>query len=258
MQQFIVHCLNLLEALEKEGVLHRNISRDTLLIQGPRQKIRVLQREADFVVLGDVEGMPAGRINKAPVVGGIVLVMLVSVVAGWLPITAAALLAGVLMVLTGCLTMDEAYQSIEWRAVFFLAGMLPLGIAMEKTGTAQLLADLMVGTLGRVGPLALLAGFYALTNVLAQFMSNTAATVLIAPIAINAAQRIGGDPHALLMAVALAASAGFLTPMAHPSNALVMGPGGYRFGDYLKVGLPLDLWVFAVVLLVLPLLWPWP
>jgi di/tricarboxylate transporter len=184
--------------------------------------------------------------------------MLVPVLVGWLPIMAAALLAGVLMVLTGCLTMDEAYQSIEWKAVFLVAGTLPLGIAMEKTGTAELLAGMMVNTVGGLGPMALLAGFYVLTNLLTQFMSNAASTVLIAPIAIDAAVQIGSEPYALLMAVAVAASAGFLTPVAHQSNVLVMGPGGYRFGDYFKVGLPLDLLVCAVTLLVVPLVWPWP
>jgi di/tricarboxylate transporter len=231
---------------------------DTLLVQGSRQNIRILQREPDFVVLGNLEAGPPLRTEKAPLAVGLLLVMLVPVVAGWLPIMAAALLAGVLMVLAGCLTMDEAYESIEWKAVFLVAGTLPLGIAMEKTGTAQFLAELMVDTVGRFGPMALLAGFYILTNLLTQFMSNAASTVLIAPIAIGVAQQIGGDPRALLMAVAVAASAGFLTPVAHQSNVLVMGPGGYRFGDYLKTGLPLDLLTFAVVLLVLPLLWPWP
>jgi di/tricarboxylate transporter len=231
---------------------------DTLLVQGPRQYIRVLQREPDFVVLGDLEAMPAIRAKKAPVAVGLMFVMLVPVVLGWLPITATALLAGLLMVITGCLTMDEAYSSIEWKAVFLVAGTLPLGIAMEKTGTAQFLAGLVVDTVGIWGPMALLAGFYVLTNLLTQFMSNAASTVLIAPIAIQAAQRIGSDPHALLMTVAVAASAGFLTPVAHQSNVLVMGPGGYRFGDYFKVGLPLDLLVFAITLLIVPLIWPWP
>lgn len=231
---------------------------DTLLIQGPRQNIRVLQRERDFVVLGDVDGGPILHTAKAPLATGILLVMLVPVVAGWLPITAAALLAGILMVISGCLTMDEAYQSIEWKAVFLVAGTLPLGIAMEKTGTAEFLAGLMVDAVGKLGPLALLAGFYILTNLLTQFMSNAASTVLIAPIAIGAAQQIGSEPYALLMAVAVAASAGFLTPVAHQSNVLVMGPGGYRFGDYFKVGLPLDLLVFVITLLIVPLLWPWP
>ena len=231
---------------------------DTLLVQGPRQNIRVLQREIDFVVLGAVETAPPVRAKKAPVAVAILGVMLVPVVAGWLPITAAALLAGVLMVLTGCLTMDEAYQSIEWKAVFLVAGTLPLGIAMEKTGTAQFLAGLMVDVVGRFGPMALLAGFFVLTNLLTQFMSNAASTVLIAPIAIGVAQQIGSEPHGLLMAVAVAASAGFLTPVAHQSNVLVMGPGGYRFGDYLKAGLALDLLTLVVVLVVVPLVWPWP
>jgi di/tricarboxylate transporter len=106
--------------------------------------------------------------------------------------------------------------------------------------------------------MALLAGFYILTNLLTQFMSNAASSVLIAPIAIEAANRVGGDPRALLMAVAVAASAGFLTPVAHQSNVMVMGPGGYRFSDYLKVGLPLNVLLFVAIMLVLPLIWPWP
>ncbi len=228
---------------------------DTLLVQGRRQKIRILQREPDFVVLGDIEVAPAVRARKMPLALGLLVLMLVPVVAGWLPIAASALLAGVLMVITGCLTMDEAYQSIEWKAVFLVAGTLPLGIAMKNTGTAEYLAGFLVDSLGSLHPLALLAGFYVLTNLLTQFMSNAASTMLIAPIAIGAARQIGAEPHALLMTVAIAASAGFLTPVAHQANVLVMGPGGYRFGDYFKAGLPLNLLVFAVTLLIVPLLW---
>jgi di/tricarboxylate transporter len=231
---------------------------DTLLVQGPRQNIRVLQREVDFVVLSDVDVVETIRSKKAPIAVAIMAVMLGTVLVGWLPIAAAALLAGILMVLTGCLTMDEAYQSIEWKAVFLVAGTLPLGIAMEKTGTAEFLARLMYDAIGGLGPMALFAGFYILTNVLTQFMSNAASTVLIAPIAIDAAYQAGSEPHALLMAVAVAASAGFLTPVAHQSNVLVMGPGGYRFSDYFKVGLPLNILVFLVALLIVPLIWPWP
>ena len=231
---------------------------DTLLVQGPRHNFRVLQREPDFVVLGGIEEAPAIRARKAPLATGLVLVMLVSVVAGWLPIMAGALLAGVLMVITGCLTMDEAYQAIEWKAVFLVAGTLPLGIAMENTGTAEYLAGLLIDAVGGLGPMAVLVGFYILTNMLTQFMSNAASTVLIAPIAIGAARQIGADPRTLLMGIAVAASAGFLTPVAHQSNVLVMGPGGYRFGDYLKVGLPLDLITLAAVVIVLPLVFPWP
>jgi di/tricarboxylate transporter len=229
-----------------------------LLVQGPRHNFQILVREADYVVLGDVESAPPQRTKKAPVAIAILGVMLVPVLAGWLPITAAALLAGILMVLTGCLSMDEAYQSIEWKAVFLVAGTLPLGIAMEKTGTADFLAGLMVNALDGLGPMALLAGFYILTNLLTQFMSNAASTVLIAPIAIESALQIGSEPYALLMAVAVGASAGFLTPVAHQSNVLVMGPGGYRFGDYFKAGLPLNIITLLTVLVVVPLVWPWP
>ncbi len=231
---------------------------DTLLVQGPRQKIRILQHDPDFVVLSDVGNGQRLRFHKAPLAAGLLLVMLVPVVIGWLPITASALLAGMLMVVTGCLTMDEAYHSIEWKAVFLVAGTLPLGIAMEKTGTAAFLADLVVDRVGGLGPMALLAGFYILANLLTQFMSNAASTVLLMPIVLGTAQQIGAPPHALLMDVAVASSASFLTPVAHQSNVLVMGPGGYRFGDYLKVGLPLDLLVFAVTMVILPLVWPWP
>jgi di/tricarboxylate transporter len=231
---------------------------DTLLVQGPRQSIRILQREPDFVVLSDIGVGETIRSKKAPLAVVIMAIMLGTVVIGWLPIAAAALLAGMLMVLSGCLSMDEAYQSIEWKAVFLVAGTLPLGIAMEKTGTAEFLAGLMLDTIGGLGPMALFAGFYIMTNVLTQFMSNAASTVLIAPIAIGTAQQVGSDPHALLMAVAVAASAGFLTPVAHQSNVLVMGPGGYRFGDYFKVGLPLNILVFIVALIIVPLFWPWP
>ncbi|MEJ2212128.1 MAG: SLC13 family permease [Anaerolineae bacterium] len=231
---------------------------DTLLVQGPRQNVRMLQREPDFVVLDAGESREIMRPGKAPLAVGLLLVMLVPVMAGWLPITAAALLAGVLMVITGCLTMDEAYQSIEWQAVFLVAGTLPLGIAMQNTGAAEFLAGLMVSAAGNLGPLGLLVGFYILTNLLTQFMSNAASTVLIAPIAIDAARQIGADPRSLLIAVAIAASAGFLTPVAHQSNILVMNPGGYRFGDYWKVGLPLDLLTLIVVVVFVPLVWPWP
>jgi di/tricarboxylate transporter len=231
---------------------------DTLLVQGTRQNMRMLQRESDFVVLDGGEDKSIMRPVKAPLAIALLLAMLIPVMAGWLPIAAAALLAGVLMVLTGCLTMDEAYLAIEWQAVFLVAGTLPLGIAMEKTGTAQYLSRLMVGAVGGLGPTGLLVGFYVLTNLLTQFMSNAASTVLIAPIAIGAAQQMGADPRSLLMVVAIAASAGFLTPVAHQSNVLVMNPGGYRFGDFVKVGLPLSLLVLLVLLVVLPLFWPWP
>jgi di/tricarboxylate transporter len=140
--------------------------------------------------------------------------------------------------------------------VFLIAGMLPLGTALDKTGAAQLLAHALVNAVGGLGPLPLLAGLFGLTMLLTQVMSAAATAVLIAPIAINAAAQMGANPRALMMGVALATSTAFLTPVSHPANLLVMGPGGYRFADYGRVGLPLTLVVLLVVLIALPILWP--
>jgi di/tricarboxylate transporter len=161
-----------------------------------------------------------------------------------------------LMVLTGCLTMDEAYRAIEWKAVFLIAGMIPLGIAMQKTGAASFVATGMVGLLGVYGPTVVMAGLYILTSLASQVMPNAAVAVLLAPIALNTAGDMGVSPYPLVMTVAVAASAAFLSPVGHPANLLVMGPGGYRFSDYIRVGLPLTLVVLVVVMLVMPVFWP--
>ena len=160
------------------------------------------------------------------------------------------------MVLSGSLTMEEAYRYIDWRAVFLIAGMLPLGIAMEKSGTASYLADGVVGLVGEYGSLAVIAGIFVLTSLASQFMPNAVVTVLMVPIAINTAATMNINPLTIVMAVAIAASAAFLSPVGHPANVLIMGPGGYRFKDYLKVGLPLLLVILVVTLVVLPIFWP--
>jgi di/tricarboxylate transporter len=182
--------------------------------------------------------------------------VLLPVILGWLPISISAVVGATLMVITGCLTMEEAYRFIEWKAVFLIAGMLPLGIAMQQTGAARFLADGVVATVGGLGPLAVMAGLFVLTTLATQVMPNPAVAVLLAPIALSTANDLGLSPYALMMTVALAASASFLSPVSHPANVLIMGPGGYRFSDYVKVGLPLTAVVLVITLLVLPLYWP--
>ena len=178
------------------------------------------------------------------------------VILGWLPIYISAVAGATVMVLTGCLTMDEAYRSIEWRAVFLIAGMLPLGVAIQDSGTALFMAEAVLSPISGLGPLAVNAGLFVITALAAQVMPTPAVAVLMAPIAFNTAAGLGMSPQALLMTVAVSASASFMSPVAHPANMLVMGPGGYRFTDYIKVGLPLTLVVLVVVLLVLPIFWP--
>jgi len=228
---------------------------DALLLYGPREQLRVLGLEPDFLVLTEA-AQEAPRLSKAPIALLIMAAVLAAVILDWLPIAIAALAGVVLMILTRCLTMEEAYRSIEWKAVFLIAGMLPLGIAMEQTGAARLLAEGMVGLVGGLGPLAVLAGLFLLAALASQVMPNPAVAVLLAPIALNTASDLGISPYPLMMAVAVSASAAFLSPVGHSANVLVMGPGGYRFADYTKVGIPLTLVVLLVVLLVLPIFWP--
>ena len=162
----------------------------------------------------------------------------------------------ILMVLSGALSMEEAYQSIEWKSVFLIAGMLPMGIAMEVTGTAQLMADWIVSLIGGLGPLAVLVGIYVMTGLLTEVMSNAAATVLVTPIAIDSALQLGADPRAFVIGVVLAASTSFLMPIGHQVNVIVFGPGGYKFSDYTRVGVVLNLILLLMVVLTLPLIWP--
>jgi di/tricarboxylate transporter len=182
--------------------------------------------------------------------------VLLTVFLGWLPIAIAAVIGGTLMVLTRCLTMDEAYRYIEWPAVFLIASMLPLGIAMQNSGAATYLADGMLVLIGPFGPLIVLAGLFILSVLASQVMPNAAVVVLMAPIALATAADMDTSPHPFMMGIAIAASASFMSPVSHPANLLVMAPGGYRFTDYIKIGLPLTIVVLLVVLLVLPLVWP--
>ncbi len=228
---------------------------DSLLLQGPVDKINLLRHEPDFLLL-DMPPLETRRTQKAPVAVAILLGVLAVAAVGWLPVSAAMFIGALLMVLSGTLTMDEAYRSIDWKSIFLIAGMLPLGLAMQSTGTAQLLADQIVALVGDWGPLAVMMGIYLITGLVTQVISNAAAAVLAVPIAIDAALRLGGDPRAFVMATVIAASTSFLMPIGHQVDVLVFGPGGYRFADYARVGVWLNLLLFILTALVLPLIWP--
>jgi di/tricarboxylate transporter len=228
---------------------------DVLLVQGQRSRINLLRTDPNFLLLEPVE-LEMRRTTKAPFALLVFGIMLGSVILGWLHISAAAVLAAMLMVLTRCLTMDEAYESIEWKSVFLIAGMLPMGVAMEKTGTAQFLADQIIALVGGLGPQMIMVGLFILTTIITEFMSNAAAAVLVAPIAISTAASLGADPRAFVMGVGIAASNSFLFPIGHQANVLVFGPGGYRFFDFTRVGLPLTLLIWILLVLFLPIFWP--
>jgi len=228
---------------------------DALLLVGPRQKLAALNQVRGLIILNPVS-VPEMNTGKAPLAGILMLMVVAAVVSGLLPIAIAAVAGATLMVVTRCLTMEQAYRAIHWRSIFLIAGMLPLAVAMEKTGAAKYLAGLVLELLGPYGQWPVIAGLYWVTA-LGSLVIPTAALVLImAPIAISASFELGAAPNAAVMAVAIAASASFASPVSHPSNVLVMGPGGYRFVDYLKLGLPLILVTFGVAALLLPVFWP--
>lgn len=228
---------------------------DVLLVEGPPEQVDLLRLDPEFLVL-DTPRFELRRTRKAPLAVGILIAVLVLVTGGVLHVSAGMLVGALLMVLTNTLRMDEAYQSIEWKSVFLIAGMLPLGVAMETTGTALLLAEQITGLVGGWGPLAVLLGIFLLTALVTEVISNAAATVLMVPIAIDAARTIGVLPQPFVMAVVLAASTSFLMPIGHQVNVLVFGPGGYKFLDYTRVGVWLNLIILVLVAVAVPLIWP--
>ena len=236
----------------------RNISLqfgDAFLLFGNRKKINKLRRDPDFVVLTRGIPVPKKR-EKAPLAGLIIAVVLIPVLLGLAPIAIAAICGATLMVLTGCLSMQQAYHAIEWRSIFLIAGMLPLGMAMQDTGATAFLANNVLSLLGGYGPWIVILGLYLITSLATTFIPTAALVVMMAPIMIKTCNDLGVSPHAGMMAIAIAASASFMSPISHPANVLVMGPGGYRFVDYLKLGVPLVIVVLIVVALTLPHFWP--
>jgi len=228
---------------------------DALLLLGPRRRIRMLGEDPDVVVLTQAaQQVPRSRL--APVAAAIMLAVVIPVALGWLPIALAAVAGATLMVLTRCLPMEEAYRSIEWRSIFLIAGMLPLGIAMQETGAASWVAEKMLGISSPFGPWGVIASLYVITALATTIIPTAALVVLMAPIVLRSAAEMGFAPETAMMAVAMAASASFTSPISHPANVLVMGPGGYRFVDYVKLGLPLALVVGLAVFVLLPIFWP--
>ncbi|MFP3854808.1 MAG: SLC13 family permease [Anaerolineales bacterium] len=228
---------------------------DALLLQGPLHRAEELQQGQDFIVLEPLE-METQRRGKAPIaVGALLAAILLTIFAG-VEISLAMVIAAMIMILSGALTVEEAYESVDWRTVFLVAGMLSLGAAMEATGAARYLADVMLGIFGPWGPMATLAGIYLLAALITQPMSNAAAIVLIVPIAIDIAAGVGASHKTFTMAVIVGAATSFLSPVGHKANVLVFGPGGYKFMDFTKVGILLTVVLLVVSMIFLPLIWP--
>lgn len=228
---------------------------DALLVETTPSHIPALKRDGAFVVVSEMD-MPVFRKSKILTALVIVAAVIAAAALGMMPIVVTAIAGCVALVLTECLTLEEAYKSIDWKVIFLLAGVLTLGTALEKTGAAQLIASALVASVGFFGPVALVSIFYLLTSLLTETMSNNATSALLAPVAIVTARSLGVDPRPFLMAVAYAASASFMTPVGYQTNTLIYGPGRYKFSDFLKVGAPLNLLFWILATIFIPRFWP--
>lgn len=228
---------------------------DTVLLEGPATGMRQVFEEGLLSNLSETRHRAINR-DKAPIAIAAVAAVVGLAALGVMPIAGLALLAAVGVVALGCLDHQEAYKSIRWDILMIIFGMLALGTAMEKTGTATLFVGFVAAQMGQFGPLAILAALYFITSALTEVMSNNAAAILLTPIAIGLGEQLGIDPRPFVVAVMFAASASFATPIGYQTNTLVYSAGGYKFADFLRFGLPLNFLMFAVAVIVIPLFWP--
>ena len=260
--------VNVLGVRRKNDYILRNLGDvkmqdgDVLLVQGAWADIARMKSESvNWVVLGEPlkEASKVTLDHKAPIAAAIMIAMVVAMVVESIPIApvTSVLLAAILMVMTGCVrSMEAAYKTINWQTIVLFAAMLPMSIALEKTGVSSMISGSIVDGLGDSGPRILLAGIYAVTSLMTIFISNTVTAVLMAPIALQCAVQIGVSPVPFMYAVTVAASMCLASPFSTPPNALVMSAGQYTFMDYIKVGLPLQIFYGIVMVIVLPLMFP--
>ncbi len=228
---------------------------DTLLLEGPVHNLLRMQQDESFLSLNEVT-VKVPRKSKVMIAVAILAGVVSTSALGLLSITAAAIIGAVLAILTRCLDMRDSYRSVEWNILFLIYGMLGMGLAMEKTGGAALIANGVVGMMAGFGPVAILAAIYLLASILTELVTNNAVAILLTPIVISIAVSMDVDPRPFIVAVMFGASASFITPIGYQTNTYVYGAGGYKFGDFLKIGIPLNLILWGVAILLIPRLWP--
>lgn len=247
------------EAIEEQILETKLKAGDMILVIGPWKAIRQLQTETrDFLVLtlpAEVD-MVAPALRQAPYALASLLVMVILMVSGVVPNVLAALIGCLLMGAFRCLDMNSAYRSIHWQSLILIVGVMPFATALQKTGGIDLAVNSLISVFGEAEPRVLLGSMFALTAVIGLFISNTATAVLMAPIALTTASHLGASPYPFAMVVALAASAAFMTPISSPVNTLVLGPGQYRFGDFVKIGVPFTILVMLISIFIIPFLFP--
>ncbi|HMO79766.1 MAG TPA: sodium:proton antiporter [Pyrinomonadaceae bacterium] len=227
---------------------------DVLLVEVKLDRLNTFKRSGDFIITSEMEATEYRR-NKAIFAIAIVAGVVVAATMNLAPIVVTAILGAIALILTGCISVEEAYQAIEWKIIFLLAGVLSLGVALDQSGAAGVLSSNMLKYLQVFGPIALVSAFYLLTSILTETMSNNATAALLAPIAIATAQTLGVDATPFLMAITFAASASFMTPVGYQTNTMIYGPGQYKFIDFVKVGSPLNLMFWILATIMIPMIW---
>lgn len=227
---------------------------DTLLLKGDRSSFEALKEDQNFIVVRKVDIKDYDK-RKMVASLGILLAVIAVTVAGWLPIVISSILGAVVMVATGLIRPNEAYDAVDWSVIFLLAGLIPLGIAMEKTGAATFIANKLITLSSGLPNIVMLGVFYLFTAILTNILSNNASVILMIPIAVDAATQMGANPFAFVLAVTFAASTAFLTPIGYQTNLMVYGPGGYKFSDYFRVGAPLQIILAFVTPIFINIFW---
>lgn len=248
-------------ALRHRGVLMRDKLSETKLDAGDALLLEVrvrrfgrLKQSPAFVIISEVE---QEKYRKSKIIPAIIIVagVIFTASAGILDIAASAIIGSILLVLIGCIKMEEAYKAIEWRIIFLLAGVLALEAAMENSKAGELISEQIIATVGIWGPIAMVSAFYLMTFILTEMMSNTATAALLTPVAIATANSLGINPRPFLVAVMFAASASFMTPVGYQTNTLIYGSGQYRFSDFLRVGTPLNILFWITATILIPIIW---
>lgn len=227
---------------------------DVLLIEIHKDRLKSIKQRRDFIIVSEMDTTEFRRdkiIFALLIVAGVVL----SASLGLLPIVVSAVVGAIVLILLGCITLEEAYEAIDWKIIFLLAGILSLGVALEKSGAAAIISSQIVSSVGTLGLVALVSAFYLLTSLLTETMSNNATAALLAPIAIATAETLGVNPSPFLMAITFAASSSFITPVGYQTNTMIYGPGQYKFADFIKVGTPLNLIFWILATLLIPVFW---
>ncbi|REJ84276.1 MAG: SLC13 family permease [Bacteroidetes bacterium] len=246
---------------QREEILHEKLGHvklnagDALLISCSESTLRRLKESQDFVIISD-PGLPSFRKNKILIAFIIVFSVVLMAASGILSILPGSILGCIMLIITKCIKIEECYKAVEWKVIFLLAGVLSMGVALERSGAATLISDLMISTVGQLGNRALVSAFFLLTLIFTNFMSNNATAALLAPIAIITAEALGLSARPFLMAVTFAASLSLITPVGYQTNTMIYVPGRYRFTDFTRIGLPLDIifWILATILI--PIMYP--